>query len=292
MPKNKVNLFLVGAAKSGTTSLWSALGRHPDIYITENELYKEPAFFCELGSKIGIDTYHRLFEKGERCKYRLDASTAYLTSPEAAERIYRYNPDAKILIILRNPIERAYSLYCWMTASGYEWAPTFEKALKLEENRHRLTKPTPLMPQYYWNYMYKRSGIYSEQIERFTNLFKNNVLILSYHDLIQSPEKVLSTVFSYLQLPITQQAFITKENPSKRVLDARITFLARKINSAYIKLLPWISNSTIRTRDWLVRMTLKKDAPPPMSESTRKMLENYYRDEFAILKKTYGIIFP
>jgi len=287
----KVNLFIVGAAKAGTTSLWKVLGSHPEIYTVNNDLHKEPAYFSNLGSNMGIKAYHRLFENGAECTYRLDASTAYLTSPESAERIYQYNPEARILIVLRNPVDRAYSLYCWMVASGYEWAPTFEKALELEEKRVHSKRPSFSMPQYYWNYMYKRSGNYSGQVKRYIDLFGDNVLLLSYHDLIRSPETLVTRIILHLNLQPLDHINFTNENPSRYVYDARLTFIIRKINNILNRLHSNDSVISINERDWLVLMTLKKQRPPPLNNTTRQMLMEYYRLEFEYFGSKYGISF-
>jgi hypothetical protein len=106
----KVNLFIVGAAKAGTTSLWSHFSKHPDVFTTSDELHKEPAFLSDYGVHMGSKKYHALFSGSEYEKYICDASTSYLTSSESARRIYEYNPESKVICLLRNPIDRAYSL--------------------------------------------------------------------------------------------------------------------------------------------------------------------------------------
>lgn len=133
----KANLFLVGAMKAGTTTIASALAAHPDIF---SPSIKEPHHFCpelhcdefrsavkaqyaDIGAYLEMpdrpvlhaayvedaEHYARLFEGGAAFAYRLDASTGYLNSPHAAEVISRYNPDARIIIVRREPISRAWS---------------------------------------------------------------------------------------------------------------------------------------------------------------------------------------
>ena len=144
----KANFFLVGAAKSGTTSVYDFLNRHPEVYMSP---VKEPNYFS---SDIKIDEfsetyrkttfldtefyfsneelpplqltfvreekqYERLFEKVETEKVIGECSTSYLFSAKAAEEIHAYNPNAKIVMLLRNPIKRAYSHYIMALKYGF-----------------------------------------------------------------------------------------------------------------------------------------------------------------------------
>src|SRR5437763_505157 len=100
------NLFVVGAPKAGTTSLWLYLDRHPDIWMAP---VKEPQFFSGLW--YDQDSYLRLFAPGARFKLRGEASPSYLAKAGVAEASKRVSPDARIVIMLRDPVERAYSKY-------------------------------------------------------------------------------------------------------------------------------------------------------------------------------------
>jgi hypothetical protein len=284
----KINLFIVGAAKSGTTSLWSAFRSHPDVFVTEDELYKEPGFFSSYGERMGFERYHSLYSGYVDQKYICDASTAYLTSPESAEKIYQYNRDAKIIIVLRDPIARAYSLYNWMVADGYEWASSFEHALRLEERRFEKGATSYLMPQYFWNYMYFRSGCYVNQIERYQKYFGDNVLVLSFSELVSSPSTLFSRVCDFLKVK-SIPVHIPKENASVDVYNPALTFLTRKVTTFYLGL---FSNRTIKSksqRDALVSMTRRSVKPKPIDTITRNALLNRYESELTLVEKRFGI---
>ncbi len=169
----KPNFFIVGAAKAGTSSLWKYLNSHPQVFMPRDELHKEPCFFSSFGESMGLDYYLNLYatasEKQTLCG---DASTAHLSDPVSAERIYAFNPDARIIIILRNPADRAYSLYNWMVQEGYEYAGSFEEALRLENIRAAKSIPNWFDYGYYWDFMYFRSGLYYQQVKRYLDLFK------------------------------------------------------------------------------------------------------------------------
>jgi hypothetical protein len=286
--EQKVNLFIVGAAKAGTSSLWKALGQHPDIFTVTDERFKEPAYFSEKGERLGLKKYHSLFDDGSRSRYRCDASTAYLTSPESAQRIHDYNSSAKIVIVLRNPVDRAYSLYNWMVANGYEWAPDFETALALEEQRSGNKRPSFRMPEYYWNYMYFRSGCYSRQIERYIARFGSNVLLLTFKDLVSRPSRILNEVLSFLAIE-KKDIDLPHENPAKAVYDPRLTFAARKLTNFAMTFGLGRLVRKKRHRDLLVRLTLSNRPLKKLREETRKDLARRYAKEMELLDRNYGI---
>ena len=126
------NFLIIGAAKSGTTSLYSYLNQHPQVYFSP---FKEPRFFALEGKEVNyqgpsqvvnqkaintIDEYEKLFA-GVTDEVAIgEASTLYLYSPEAPAKIKQYIPQVKLIAILRNPIDRAYSGYCHLVRDGYE----------------------------------------------------------------------------------------------------------------------------------------------------------------------------
>jgi len=124
------NFFIVGAAKAGTTSLWQYLRQHPDVFMPQTELTKEPTHFSDLTPPWASqfrdwDAYLKLFEPVQEQRAIGEASVAYLFSSDAAERIHARYPGARIIIALRHPAERAYSHYKFMCELGFEWLTSF-----------------------------------------------------------------------------------------------------------------------------------------------------------------------
>ena len=233
---NKPNLFIVGAARCGTTSLWQYLKIHPAVYIPEDELLKEPTFFSrEGGPKLELSDYLSIFKSAaENHKWIGEASVAYLTDPGTAQRICEFNPDAKIIIMLRNPALRAFSLYNWMTQEGYEYASSFQEALKLEETRVNQKKSDWYKPNYYWGYLYFNSGLYHDQVKRYLDLFKENALLIKFEDFARDPLCSYREVCSFLHIP--EAPFpIYVHNPSRSARSARILFILRKLNNYIIR---------------------------------------------------------
>ena len=196
-PTNHPNFFIVGAGKSGTTSLWVYLTQHPEVYM--HPTIKEPSFFCNLCGCRDFDAYLRLFADVQEEKAVGEASHAYLTSPESAAWIQKVYPEAKIIITLRNPVDRAYSLYNWMIREGYEWVYPFEKALVAEKDRIADEYFKYNNPQYYYNYLYFNSGLYAEQINRYLELFsKKQILFILFEDLKTNPVSTTKQVYEFL----------------------------------------------------------------------------------------------
>lgn len=283
-----VNLFLVGAAKAGTSSLWASLRAHPDIFGTYDEIDKEPSFFSPISRHLGLDWYCSLYAAGVGKAYRLDASTAYLTSTDSAAEIHAYNSDARILIVLRDPAARAYSLYNWMVADGYEWAPSFERALELEDLRFATPDDRRSMPQYFWNYMYRRSGLYFDQVARYVDLFGDQVLILDFADLVRDPNGVHDRILDFLGLP-RRALPVERENPSRRVISPRLSFAARRIEQRLTPRLPERFRSRKAWRDMLVELCQTNRSPPPMSAGVRETLDRAFAPELERIHSRWGL---
>ena len=154
------NLFVVGAARAGTTSLWRYLDRHPEIWMAQ---VKEPNFFSQVRRPLNPDvhdeaSYLRLFAPGGGCKVRGEASVSYFWAEDVPARIKRVNPEARILISLRDPVERTYSGYWYLVRIGEENRP-FSQVLQdaLEEPR----RPRLL-----------RSSFYADAVSAYLETFR------------------------------------------------------------------------------------------------------------------------
>src|SRR5437588_7141599 len=168
MTSPKPNFLIAGAAKAGTTSLHDYLGQHPDIYMST---FKEPNYFVPGYAYEDWEDYLALFA-GARGETAVgESSTGYLYCEESPLRIKSTLGDVKIILILRNPARRAASLYWWMVREGYENAPSFADALERESSRARDPDFRANCPQFFPDYLYYTTGLYSEQVERFLETF-------------------------------------------------------------------------------------------------------------------------
>ena len=200
----KPNLFIVGAAKSGTTSLYNYLKMHPGIFFSER---KEPYYFSSKYVDFNhngkgdrqkeqfvrdLEKYEKLFSKWNGEKIIGEASVDYLYYSECADDIKKYSPNAKIIIMLRNPIDRAYSAYMHLIRDVRE-NQTFEEALKLEESR--------IKNNYSFIWRYKQVGLYSNQVKRYLEIFgKNNVKIIIFGDFMKNTDLILKEIYNFLEI--------------------------------------------------------------------------------------------
>lgn len=181
----KPNLFVVGAPKCGTTSLCDYLGQHPEIFISPE---KEPLFFCtdqehhESWRVPQPERYLALFESGAGCRWRGEGSVWYLSSSVAAEHIRAFSPAARILIMLRNPVDMAVSLHAQFIFSGNENITDFEKAYATQAKR-ALGRRLPWRAHMPGGLQYTTVGRYAKQVERYLDMFPpEQIKVLIYEE--------------------------------------------------------------------------------------------------------------
>jgi hypothetical protein len=210
------NFFIAGAARCGTTSLWAYLRQHPDVFMPPAFEFKEPSYFCDLYGMKNWREYLALFSEATGRKRIGEASGAYLTAPESAGRIRSAFPQARFIISLRNPAERAYSLYKWMHANGYEPIPVFEDALKAEEDSRLANKDfIRNNGENYYNFLYFHSGLYVEQLRRFYEAFgTGQVHVILFEEFIARPAAHMQRVFEFLDVNASFVPHVEVHNPS------------------------------------------------------------------------------
>ena len=222
------NFFILGAPKCGTTALATYLSEHPEVFMTAP---KEPHHYNtdhQHGSYKDRDAYLSLFAQArDDHKAVGEASVWYLYSRDAVQNILRDYPCAKFIVMLRNPVEMAPSLYRQQVFTGHETAKTFEKAWYLQEARRKgsriptfCTDPSHLL--------YKEACSLGSQYERLlTQVGKSEIFTILHDDLKSYPEKVWSDALEFLNLthdgrnnfPSINSAKARKSKLIKRVHD-------------------------------------------------------------------------
>jgi hypothetical protein len=214
------NFFLVGASRSGTTSLWHYLKQHPDVFLPSHPYPKEPSYFCDLAPIWGrpyrdLASYLAGYEAASGQAAIGDASTTYLPSPESPGRIHARYPDARIIILLRNPADRAHSLYALLCQLGFEWITPFERALAAEAERSADVRFKRDNPFWYYAYLYFETGLYAAQIERYLQTFPPaQVKILVWETLARRPRETAQEVYRFLGIDPTFVPEISIQNRS------------------------------------------------------------------------------
>lgn len=196
--------LIIGAQRSGSTSLFNYLVQHPDV---RSPLVKEVHYF-DLHYARGLHWYRGRFPLAHRLRppaITLDASPYYLPHPLAAERAFRLLPQVKLVALLRNPIERAFSQYQHEVKGGREslsFAEAIEReAERLADEEERLEREPGYYSYNHHRYSYTRRGLYLRQLLRWTRWYpRSQLLVLQSEWLFRDPAAASAAVYQFLGL--------------------------------------------------------------------------------------------
>ena len=216
------DFMVIGVGRGGTTSLYHYLGQHPCIV---KAAYDELGFF-DTNFGLGIYWYRSLFPtilhkrriilKWKQCM-TYDVTPSYIRHPWIIQRILKFLPNVKLIAILRNPVDRAYSHYHMGKRDGNE-KRTFDDVIKIDIDR--LENKKNLDVDEYFNTIVERSylarGFYAEQLQIWMDRFpKEQLLVISSEDLANKTDETLAIVFDFLKLPNYKIRDLTKRNEAK-----------------------------------------------------------------------------
>jgi hypothetical protein len=288
------SFLIIGAYKSGTTALFNYFCEHPEVFMSP---VKETNFFALEGQPERLkpsagdrkafhkfaahsiterSAYEKLFGGITKEKAAGEASPAYLCSPEAAARIHRYAPRMKLIAILRNPVERAFSAFVHARRRGQEPIADFGEALRQEDRR--------IAQDWAYIYHYKAAGFYADQLQRYYDRFdRGQIKILISEDLRENPQRLLSEVFRFVgvddsfvpDLSIRHNVGGLPRFPRVHRLvevDSRVRRVLRHALPRRAR--PWVSR---KEREW----NLVKPSFPPRA---RRELTALYRGEISRLQ--------
>lgn len=273
------NLFIAGVEKGGTTSLWRYLDAHPDVFMSE---VKEPSYFTSERHEAAKTeaAYLSLFE-GRLEKWRGEASVRYFYDELAPERIQRAASDGRVLIILRNPVDRAYSAYWGTVRSGYE-GRSFGDAVEAElAGGAKLDNPRKA---------YVSRSSYLAAVGRFLSTFGDRVLVLFLEELEESPRDRMEAVYRFLEIDpgVASQLDLAAHNtywqPRNRLVDwamssVRARVLARKL----------VPKAVHRQLD---RVLVVKGGKPELDRDLREQLDSHFAAERPALESLLGRRLP
>lgn len=285
--------LVIGAARAGTTALYTFLRQHPQIFMPR---VKEPNFFafadehldCRgpgadfiINSVTSADAYRALFAAAPEGTIRGEASPLYLFAPAAPGNIRRLAPQAKMIAILRNPVEQAWSHFMYATKLRIEDESDFVRALALEEGR--------LAAGWQPLFGYSRFPRYGEQLSRYFALFpRDQFLIRTYEDYQADPGHLLSEIFAFIGadpafrpdtgavvnaggVPKSRifQDFLMKSNPLTRAVGLIVPQPAR-----------------LRIRDWLAGFNMRREETMP--PAARRILLERLSDDIRLAGRLIG----
>jgi hypothetical protein len=292
------NFLLIGAAKSGTVSLYHYLGQHPDIFMCPvNEcnffalesLDPDSAFQGPLDRKTAVShciwdraSYEALFTAARPQQTVGESSPLYLYSPLAPENIQRHTPQTRLIAILRQPADRAYANYRHYRRAGIEPLADFGQALAAEAER--IAEGWGPWP--FWHY--RQLGFYAAQLQRYYNRFdREQIMVCLYDDLQADPVKLLQKMFAFIGVddtfvPNTAVRHNIGGLPRNRILYHLMT-RANPLKAIVKAILPEKKRKQVRDRihGWNV-------VKPPFDPALRQQLNAIYREDMLRLQALIG----
>jgi hypothetical protein len=269
------DFFIVGAPKCGTTAMYQYLRQHPQVYMP---FHKEPLYFgSDLTRRYGAMSerdYLRLFADASPGQRVGEASAWYLCSTRAAHEIAAASPNARIIVMLRNPVDVMYAQHSQLLFNQQEDIEDFGEALEAEEDRAagRRLPPGPIRPE---NLLYRRMVRFAEQLERYLDVFGGaRVHVIVHDDLRADLAGEYRRLLTYLEVDPTFVADFSLANENKRV---HRRWLQRLIwNPPLIRpLIPTLRRFPLvhALRSGLLSMNSERASRPPMDPGLRGRLE-------------------
>jgi len=286
----KPNFFIIGAGKSGTTSIYHYIKQHPQIFMSP---VKEPNYFAFTGQEPDCagPGDRRVLKSRRKSKAEYlelftgatdeiavgEVSVVYLGDDSAAERIAAEYPDARIIVFLRQPADRAYSAYMHLRRDGYEPLASFADALDAEKDR--------IKQGYYVHWHYHSRGLYTNQLRPWFEHFKREqIRVYLYQDFSQQPFAILADLFRFLGVDDDFLPDISVRHNQSGI--ARSQSLQNLFSQPH------------PAKDWLKRIMPERFGhklislmqpgnlkTPAMTEQERSQLSESYRDEILQLQE-------
>ncbi|HEY7147108.1 MAG TPA: sulfotransferase [Streptosporangiaceae bacterium] len=282
------DFFVAGAPKAGTTALHAALARHPYLYLSP---VKEPKFFLSDGPPPGrggpgdMRTYHEhvwrradyeaLFRAGPASLPRGESTPFYLYRHDAQLRIRSLIPGARLIVVLRDPVERAHSNWTHLWSAGLDPVGDFVQACAEEERRIRAGWAD------FWHYL--ALGRYGEQLARLYTVFpREQVLVFRYRALVDQPGTVLNRICAFLGVPQGVVGEVPKQNVTahpERTLRHRALSAALRVAYA----IPGVPTEPMQR-------ALQRDSPPrrPLTWAQRRALIPRFEADIRLLESITG----
>jgi hypothetical protein len=283
----KPNFFIVGGPKCGTTALYIYLKNHPEIFMSR---IKEPQFFAAdiFGDQRTVRTladYLSCFTAARHEKRIGEASTAYLGCRSAAQEIKAFNPNAQIIIALRNPVEVMYAEHSERVFCNVEHIRNFKAAL--ESSEERTWRTGPFKNQRVIRLRYRDAARFSQQVGRYCEVFgRENVHIIIYDDFRLNPPNVYKQLLDFLQVSSDSEIDYPVINANRRARSMAVQDFLRHPPRPVRRFSQFIP------RGWrsalvgcLHKLNVVYEPRPPMDQELRRRLQKEYEPEVEELSR-------
>lgn len=289
---HKPNFIIVGAPKCGTTAMSEYLRSHPNVFMS---VPKEPNFFSsELGiNRRSTDQYLGLFSRASP-QHRVisEASTTYIFSRFALQRIRQFNSNAKIMVMIRRPSDLAYAFHGQCILASIETEPDFEKAWELQAARAAGQNlpalcPNPQLLQYKW------IASIGSQVKKLFHVFpRNQVHVALLDDLSTDPRDEYLRLLSFLDLQDDGRTDFPKVNEArtyKRLWLGQIPrLLRRRFNNIYFHLKQKTRFKGTGLLSIIDRFNTEARPRPPLRPEFRSYLDDIFSGEVDLLQELLG----
>ena len=273
------NLFVVGAPRAGTTSLWAYLGQNPDVLMAR---MKEPNFFTKMRPRRfpGVKDereYLELFATGGTARYRGEASPNYLSDPATPARIKEASPNARILAILREPVARTYSDYWRRVRHGGE------RRAFLEVVRSELRSgPGPTS--------YVGRSLYAGQVERYLRVFGDAMHVTVFDDLVTDVRATVRKILEFLELDPSFAASFDAEPLNEFSLPrnslVRRMYASRRLHRFGRRVVPSLLHRGVE------HALLAAGPKPKLDAEARELLQSFFAPDQPRLESLLGRSLP
>jgi hypothetical protein len=279
---NVPDFIIVGAAKSGTTSLFHALGGHENVWLPD---MKEPEYFA-YGTRempnpnykdvvVDFSQYRSLFNGARRDAITGEASPAYLYFSHVAGEIWRELPDVKLIAILRHPVDRAYSHYHNARRAQTEPIETFRQAANAEREVLDREWEVGEHPR-----SYLRFSLYGEQLQRYYDRFpESQIKVISFEHFIERPQRVLGEVLSFLGFPEELERRKQEKRNSGFSFRSYRLYKALQPESAFSRTFRSYAGDSLFSFLRSVVTKLNRKPVPPLNPEVRDALSDVFAED-------------
>jgi hypothetical protein len=288
------DLLIVGAPKCGTTAITRFLETHPQVHMAER---KDLHFF---GTDLGFQhrereseaSYLNRFEAAQPSQLRAESSVWYLYSTHAAAEIAEKNPEARILILLRHPVDMMHALWAQLRLNGLgdEDITDFAAALEAEEDRiggQRIPASTPLPEALF----YRRTARYAEQIRRYSDVFPSEqIQVIIQEEMKADTQAAWAEVCDWLDIDAGHQPEIGQVNRSKAVRSEGLRRAVGATPQGVKKLLPSSARRTVSR--WLRKVNSSHTQRAPLEPALRSKLNTEFKREVKEVEAILGRTIP
>ena len=296
---NRPNFFIVGAPRCGTTALYTYLSEHPNIYLSDiKELHYFASDFPDLHKIVfrSQDDYFKLFSAAQDVHTAVgDISPLYIYSNVALENIKNFDPNAKIILILRNPVEFVQSVHQLNLGLLREDEPDLAKAWDLQDERKQ-GRSIPKSCREVKLVLYGELGLFGRHVKKVFEIFsREQVLVVLLEDFVREPRTVYESILAFLHVPSDNRGEFPPVNAGFEVRSRLLAKFIHPPQFVYRTFMKVISFFGVRFMNFInlvygkvERLNTRRSPRRAIEPALRTRLEEYFREDVQLLSGLIG----